>query len=285
VERESEHSIAQGILAAAEERELELDSPQEFAAIAGKGAEAEVGGESVKVVSPGYLAEHDLEVDSEELDQLASRGLTVVHVLKNDQPVGAIGLSDVVREESRAALDRLKAMGLEVMMVTGDAEAVARTVAEDLDLDDYFAGVLPDEKADMIVRLRDEGRRVAMVGDGVNDAPALARADLGIAIGAGTEVAAESADIVLVRSDPRDVPAIMGLARATHRKMIQNLAWATGYNVIAMPLAAGVLVWAGILLSPAAGAALMAASTVIVAINARFLDIDQGEEAARASND
>ena len=177
----------------------------------------------------------------------------------------------MIRPESRDAVDRLKAMGVRVVMLTGDAEEVARWVADELGLDEYFAEVLPGEKAARIRELRERGWKVAMTGDGVNDAPALVEADVGIAIGAGTDVAIESADIVLVKSDPRDVTELVELARATYRKMIQNLAWATGYNVVAIPLAAGVLVGAGILLSPAVGAALMSVSTVIVAVNARLL--------------
>jgi len=277
VERESEHPIARGIVEAAGARDLDAPAPQGFSAIPGKGAQAEVDGQDVKVVSPGYLEENGIAAPGEPLDELTGQGKTVVHVLVGGEPVGAVALADVIREESREALDRLKRMGIEVMMITGDAEAVARWVAAELDLDDYFAGVLPDRKSDMVAEVQGRGKTVAMVGDGVNDAPALTRADVGIAIGAGTDVAVESADIVLVRSDPRDVPTIMRLARATHRKMIQNLAWATGYNVIAIPLAAGVLYTAGILLSPAAGAALMAVSTVIVAINARFLDVERAD--------
>jgi P-type Cu2+ transporter len=185
--------------------------------------------------------------------------------------VGAIALADVIRPEAREALDRLKAMGIKPMMLTGDSAAVARWVAGELGLDEYFAEVLPVEKAARIEAVKRRGLTVAMVGDGVNDAPALVAADVGIAIGAGTDVAIEAADIVLVRSDPRDVPAIVGLAAATYRKMVQNLWWATGYNTVALPLAAGVLAGSGIVLSPAAGAVLMSVSTVIVALNAQSL--------------
>jgi len=184
---------------------------------------------------------------------------------------GALALADVIRPESREAVAKLKAMGIQCMMLTGDNRLVAKWVAEELGLDDYFAEVLPREKADKIKEVQARGLVVAMVGDGVNDAPALAQADIGIAIGAGTDVAVETADIVLVKSNPLDVVAILGLARATYRKMVQNLAWATGYNAFAIPLAAGVLYKFGILLSPAMGAVLMSLSTVIVAINARLL--------------
>ena len=271
LESHSEHPIGEGIVEAAQERELELHEASDFEAIPGKGAQADVDGETVKVVSPGYLEENGIEVDDDALRDAREQGHTVVHVLSADEPVGAIALADLVREESRAAIDRLRELGLEVMMITGDSEAVAKSVAKELGLDDVFAEVLPDEKADKIEEVRDRGLRVAMVGDGVNDAPALATADLGVAIGAGTDVAIESADVVLVRSDPRDVPKIMDLAQATYRKTVQNLWWASGYNIVAIPLAAGVLAWAGIMLSPAVGALLMSISTVIVAINAKLL--------------
>ncbi len=271
VESHSEHPIAAGIVRAAADRTLRYPAPKDFAAIPGKGARAVVDGRSVTVVSPGYLNERGLEVTDDRIARARAQGKTVVYVLVDDEPVGAVALGDIVRHESREAITRLKAMGIEVMMLTGDAEAVARSVAEELHLDDYFAEVLPDQKASTIEEVKRRGRTVAMVGDGVNDAPALVAADVGIAIGAGTDVAVESADIVLVRSDPRDVTAIVRLARATYGKMVQNLWWATGYNVVAIPLAAGVLAWAGIVLSPAVGAVLMSASTVIVAINARLL--------------
>ncbi len=271
LERLSEHPIAAGITRAADERGLDLPAAREFRAIPGKGAEATVDGTDVKVVSPGYLREQDTAVDNPEVAKLAEQGKTVVYVLQEGTPVGAIALADIVREESRAALDRLREMGIKVMMLTGDATAVARWVADELGLDDFFAEVLPDQKASKVREVKERGLTVAMVGDGVNDAPALVEADVGIAIGAGTDVAVESADIVLVRSDPRDVLAIVELARKTYGKMVQNLWWATGYNVVAIPLAAGVLYRAGILLSPAVGAVLMSLSTVIVAINARLL--------------
>jgi len=195
----------------------------------------------------------------------------VVWLLVDDEPAGALALSDIIREESRQAISDLKEMGLEIMMVTGDSEDVAAWVAGELGLDDYFAEVLPDEKAEKVAEVKQRGLRTAMTGDGVNDAPALATADVGIAIGAGTDVAIESADIVLVRSDPGDVTGIVRLARATYGKMVQNLWWATGYNAVAIPLAAGAAAPLGIMLSPAAGAVLMSLSTVIVAINARLL--------------
>jgi Cu2+-exporting ATPase len=190
-----------------------------------------------------------------------------------------VALADIIREESRETIRRLKEMGIQPMMITGDSEKVARWVAEDLELEDYFAEVLPDEKAEKVKEVQGRGLKVAMTGDGVNDAPALAQADVGIAVGAGTDVAVETADIVLVRSNPLDVLAITRLSKATYRKMVQNLWWAAGYNIVAIPLAAGALYWAGIVLGPAVGAGLMSASTVIVAVNARLLSLgDEGNE-------
>ncbi|MBI3458341.1 MAG: copper-translocating P-type ATPase [Candidatus Rokubacteria bacterium] len=271
LESQSEHPIAAGVVRGAKDRGLTFPAPTEFKAIPGKGAEAVVDGARVKVVSPGYLKAQGLGADHPEVRDVAAQGKTVVYVLVDDRLEGAIALADIIRPESREALRRLRAMGIKAMMLTGDAEAVARWVAQELALDEYFAEVLPDQKAAKVKAVQARGLTVAMTGDGVNDAPALTQADVGIAIGAGTDVAIESADIILVRSDPRDVTAIVELARATYRKMVQNLWWATGYNTVAIPLAAGVLARAGILLSPAAGAVLMSLSTVIVAINARRL--------------
>ncbi len=277
LESQSEHPIADGVVRGAEDRGLSYATPHSFTAIPGKGAEATVDGMNVKVVSPGYLKSSSVAVDDARVTAVAEQGKTVVYVLVEDELEGAIALADVIRPESHEALGRLKAMGVQVMMLTGDAEAVARWVSQELGLDDYFAEVLPDEKAAKIKEVQSRGLVVAMTGDGVNDAPALTQADVGIAIGAGTDVAIESADIVLVRSDPRDVTAIVELARATYGKMVQNLWWATGYNAFAIPLAAGVLYKLGIVLSPAVGAVLMSLSTVIVAINARFLRVVQSE--------
>jgi len=273
VESRSEHPIAAGVVRGADERDLSYSTPEDFRAIPGKGAEGRVDGRTVKVVSPGYLRDEGIDLDDPRVSQAEEQGKTVVFVLVEDQVVGALALADVIRPESREALGRLKKMGIQAMMLTGDADAVARWVSEELDLDDYFAEVLPHEKADKVKEVRGRGLTVAMTGDGVNDAPALVEADVGIAIGAGTDVAIESADIVLVRSDPRDVASVVELARATYRKMVQNLWWATGYNFFAIPLAAGVLYGAGVVLSPAVGAVLMSLSTVIVAINARLLKV------------
>jgi Cu2+-exporting ATPase len=271
VESLSEHPIARGILDHAEEKGLELPKASEFQAIPGQGAEAEVEGRKIRCVGPGYLEENGISAEDERISSLADEGKTVIYVLEGEKALGAVGLGDVVRPESKDAVRRLKEMGVQVMMLTGDSEAVAASVARELGLDDYFAEVLPDKKAEKIKEVKGRGHLVAMVGDGVNDAPALAEAGLGVAIGAGTDVAVQTADVVLVRSDPRDMVAITELARATHRKMIQNLWWATGYNFVAIPLAAGVLYPVGVLLPPAIGAMVMSASTVIVAINAKLL--------------
>jgi Cu2+-exporting ATPase len=273
VEAHSEHPIAKGIASAAGAAVLPVE---DFKAIPGKGAGGRVNGRDVRVVSPGYLRERKIELKDERIERLSAQGKTVVLVLLDGRPAGALALADIIRPESKQAIGRLKAMGLQCMMLTGDNRLVAKWVAEDLGLDDYFAEVLPQEKAEKVKEVQARGLVVAMTGDGVNDAPALAQADVGIATGAGTDVAVETADIVLVKSNPLDAAAILGLARATYRKMVQNLAWATGYNALAIPLAAGVLYRQGVLLSPALGAILMSLSTVVVAINAQFLRINRG---------
>jgi Cu2+-exporting ATPase len=270
LESGSEHLIGAGIVRGAKERSLQLKPVTEFKAIPGKGIEGIVDGRRWLVVSPGYLKEKGLETNNERIDTLIRQGKTVVFLLENDKPAGAIALADVIRKESREAIARLKGMGVRCMMLTGDNRYVAKWVAEELGLDEYFAEVLPHEKVNKIKEVQKK-YRVAMVGDGINDAPALVQADVGIAIGAGTDVAIESADIVLVGNDPRDVVDTIVLSRKTYSKMVQNLIWATGYNAFAIPLAAGVLYAYGILLSPAVGALLMSASTIIVAINARLL--------------
>ena len=272
MEAVSEHPIARGILEAVDDAK----PVEDFKAIPGKGAGGTVDGRSVKVVSPGYLAENGTPVGDERIERFSADGKTVVFVLLDDHPVGALALADVIREESRTAVSQLKQIGVRCLMLTGDNRSVARWVADKIGLDDFFAEVLPEDNAEKVKEVQAEGLVVAMVGDGVNDAPALAQADVGVAIGAGTDVSAESADIVLVRSNPLDVIAVIHLARATYRKMLQNLKWAAGYNALAIPLAAGVLYAWGILLSPAVGALLMSLSTVIVAVNARFLKIEHG---------
>ncbi len=271
VEHHSEHSIARGIVKEAQRRELSFLPADEFLALPGKGARALVDGKTVFVVSPGYLTEEGLSVPDQRPRTMAEQGKTVVYVLADGVVLGALALADVVREESREAVESLKSMGVRCLMLTGDAQPVAEWVASELGLDEYFAEVLPESKSEKIDELKSRGMVVAMVGDGVNDAPALVAADIGIAIGAGTDVAVESADIVLVRNDPRDVVSVVRLARSTYRKMTQNLFWATGYNAVAIPLAAGVLSPVGILLNPAVGAVFMSVSTIIVAVNARLL--------------
>jgi len=273
LESQSEHPVAAGIVRGAQRRTVQFPPPLGFRTIPGKGAEAVVDGVRVRVVSPGVLKAQGLRVDDGRVREAAEQGKTVVYVLVDDRLVGAIALADIIRPESREALARVKAMGITAMMLTGDATPVAAWVAGELALDEFFAEVLPDQKAAKIKEIQGRGLTVAMIGDGVNDAPALTQADLGVAVGAGTDVAIESADIVLVRSDPRDVTAIVELARATYRKMLQNLWWATGYNALAIPVAAGVLYPIGILLTPAAGAVLMSLSTLIVAVNARLLRV------------
>ncbi|MBK9097417.1 MAG: copper-translocating P-type ATPase [bacterium] len=274
VESESEHPIAKGIINSADEK-LRV---QEFNSIPGKGAEGIVNGKDVKVVSPGYLEEKNLrgyktenDGQSSKVEELSEQGKTVVYVLIDDKVVGAIALADIIREESKEAIRQLKEMGIKPMMLTGDNKQVAKWVADELGLEDYFAEVLPEKKSAKVKEVQSKGMSVAMIGDGVNDAPALAQADVGIAIGAGTDVAVETADIILVKSNPKDVVSLIKFAKATYRKMVQNLVWATGYNILTIPLAAGVLYSAGIVLSPAIGAVLMSLSTIIVAINAKLL--------------
>lgn len=269
VENHSEHPIAKGIVESSDETYPVSD----FKAISGKGAQAKVNEKEVMVVSPGYLRENHLDIQEKGIDGLESQGKTMVYILIDKKVKGAIALSDIIRPESKRAIALFKKMGIRTMMLTGDNQQVARWVSEELNLDEYFAEVLPHEKSAKVKEVQSRGLTVAMTGDGVNDAPALAQADVGIAIGAGTDVAVETADVVLVRNNPLDVLSIIALARATYKKMIQNLVWATGYNVFAIPLAAGILYKYGILLSPAAGAILMSLSTVIVAINARFLKV------------
>ncbi len=269
VEKNSEHPLAKGIVSSVEQ----TYDVKDFKALAGKGAIANVNNKNVKIVSPGYLRENGIEYPSEKINSLSEQGKTVVFVIINGQLEGAIALADIIRHESKDAIRSLKSKGIECLMITGDNERVARWVANELELNEHFAEVLPEEKAKIVKEIQSRGRKVAMTGDGINDAPALAQADVGIAVGAGTDVAIETADIILVRSNPADVLSCIKLSGATYRKMLQNLFWATGYNVFAIPLAAGVLYGQGILLSPAIGAILMSLSTVIVAINAKFLNI------------
>ena len=270
LEAMSEHPIARGIADEARRRGLAVPAAKNFRALPGRGVEGDVQGRRLSVVSPGALEEMGIAVDGTSAGAGRARSETVVYLVDGDRALAAFSLADVVRPEAREAVADLRSMGYRCVMLTGDSRTVAEAVAAELALDNYYAEVLPHEKA---ARVREVQRtsRVAMVGDGVNDAPALVVADVGIAIGAGTDVAVESADIVLVRSDPRDVANLMRLSKRTYRKMAQNLLWATGYNVLAIPLGAGVLYGAGVVLIPAAGAVMMSASTAVVAINARLL--------------
>jgi Cu2+-exporting ATPase len=263
----SAHPIAKAI-AASSEKKLPVEG---FKSITGKGAEGRIEGKDVKVVSPGYLREQGITLTDPRVEPLQGQGKTVVFILVDGKVKGAMALADTVRPEAKQAIDALKALGITCMMLTGDNKATAKWVSDQVGLDEYFAEVLPQDKAAKVKEVQARGVLVAMTGDGVNDAPALAQADVGIAIGAGSDVAVETADVILVRSNPLDVVAIVRLSRATYRKMIQNLLWATGYNVVAIPMAAGALYAWGVLLTPALGAVLMSASTVIVAINARLL--------------
>jgi Cu2+-exporting ATPase len=274
VERDSEHPVARAIVESAAERGLAVPAADGFQAIPGRGVRASVEGRALAVGGPNLLESSKAAIPpsltgfTEEAER---DGEGVVFLLGGERVLAAFAVADAIRAESAEAVRRLHEAGIEVVMMTGDSGAVANAVARHLGIDTVLAQVLPGEKAANIERLQREGKRVAMVGDGVNDAPALATADVGIAIGAGTEVAVEAGDIVLVRSDPRDVPRIISLSRASYRKMVQNLWWAAGYNVVAIPLAAGVLAPWGIVLSPAVGAVLMSLSTIIVAINAQLL--------------
>jgi len=274
IETESEHPIARGIVKTAADRALALPTVSGFNAIPGRGVEATVGGATHRIGGPALLEQLGADV-SEELRSVAerasARGQAAIYLLRDEVAIAVFVVADAVREESREAISALRKAGIEVAMLTGDAESVATAVATDLGIDTVFARVLPEDKASRVRTLQAQGKKVAMVGDGVNDAPALATADIGIAIGAGTDVAVEAGHIVLVRSDPRDIARIVSLSRATYRKMMQNLWWAAGYNIVAIPLAAGVLSAWGVLLTPAVGAVLMSASTVVVAINAQLL--------------
>ncbi|MBI3737509.1 MAG: heavy metal translocating P-type ATPase, partial [Chloroflexi bacterium] len=274
IEGDSEHIIARALREAAKAKALNLPAVSEFEAIKGRGARAKVNGKDAWVGGPRLLEMLNTKPDSQiaEFATIAGqKGQTVVYLVANEQVMSAFALADVVRPESHQAVKTLQEMGVQVAMLTGDSKEVAKAVADELGIALYFAEVLPEHKDQKVAELQKQGKRVAMVGDGVNDAPALARADVGIAIGSGTDIAVESAGIILVKSNPLDVVKIFKLSRASYNKMIQNLIWASGYNIIALPLAAGVLAWAGILLSPAVGALLMSLSTIIVAINAQLL--------------
>jgi len=271
LEQNSEHPIAKGIVAQAKNMNLTIQQPQNFKAIKGKGVEGTINGEHVRIISPNYLSELNISMPKD-----LKRGPidTIVFLVINDDTlIGSISLSDQIREESFEAIRKLKSMGINCWMLTGDNKKTAKVVSDKLNLDGFYAEVLPHEKLEKVKELQSKGEFVAMTGDGINDAPALAQADVGIAIGSGTDVAAETADIILVNSNPQDVASLIGFGKATYKKMIQNLIWATGYNVFAIPLAAGALYSLGILITPAIGAIFMSLSTIIVAINARFLKI------------
>jgi Cu2+-exporting ATPase len=271
VERGSEHPIARGIEQRAADEGIAVPEAGSFEALSGRGARARVEEADVDILSPGGLDATGLSVDEDRVARALDDGKTVVFVVRNGEAIGAIALDDVIRDSAYAAVKRLKADGIRCVLLTGDNHKVARRVADALGMDEVRAEVLPEEKARVVREIREQAGVVAMVGDGINDAPALAEADIGIAIGAGTDVAIEAADVILVRDDPADVPNVIALAKTVYRKMLQNLAWATGYNIIAIPLAAGVAVSWGLVLSPAAGAVLMSLSTVIVAVNARLM--------------
>lgn len=275
VEANSEHPIARGIVEAGKGRKLAALRVTDYQNLTGEGLRASVDGRPVKIVSPGYLKREGIAFDEKTYSHLAKEGKTVVFILRGSKLLGFIALSDVVRPTAKEAVDELKQMGVTSIMLTGDNQRAADYAARQLDISKVFAEVLPGDKASKIDALHRDGRRVAMAGDGVNDAPSLAKADLGIAIGAGTSVAIETADVILVKSNPLDVVSILRLSRATFKKMVQNLIWATAYNVVALPLAAGVLYYQGVVISPAAGAVLMSLSTIIVAINARLLKLPE----------
>ncbi len=271
LEQQSQHPIAQGIVREAKKRNLTLPAIQDFQSITGKGVSATVNGKQVVVVSPGYLKEKNIAPPADAIGGVE----TVVFVLTDGKLTGYVALADTIRGDSREAVQRLQQSGIKVYMATGDNQKVADAVAKELGLDGVYAGVLPDQKVQIVKDLQAKGgptgrQFVAMTGDGVNDAPALAQANVGIAVGSGTDVAAETADIILVNSKPTDITNLVDFGKATYNKMIQNLFWAVGYNVIAIPLAAGVL-YPHFVLSPAMGAVLMSVSTVIVALNAQLL--------------
>ena len=271
LEQNSEHPIATGIVQSAKDKAIELKTISDFTSITGKGIQGTIEGKKVNVVGPGYIKNSDIRYDEALFTKRSAEGKTVVFLLIDDKLIGMIALADIVRETAKEAIATLKEQDVHSIMLTGDNKKVANWVAEQLAIDEVYAEVLPDEKAKQIKQLKEKGWKVAMTGDGINDAPALATADLGIAIGAGTDVAMETADVVLVKSNPKDVVSLIDLSRKTYRKMIQNLWWATGYNILAIPLAAGALAPFGIILSPAVGAVLMSLSTIIVAINAKLL--------------
>ncbi len=271
VDSHSSHPIAKGIVASAKE----IYDVTNFKSIPGKGSQGIVKDKKIIITSPSYLREQNIKVENKKIEEIKKQGKTVVYVLADNKLIGAIALADIVRPESKKAVAMLKGMGIKSIMLTGDNSQVAEQVAREIGIDEFMAEVLPQDKSVRIKEIQSRNLIVAMTGDGVNDAPALAQADVGIAVGAGTDVAIETADVVLIKSNPLDVVGVVSLAKSTYRKMIQNLIWATGYNIIAIPVAAGVLYHWNILLSPALGALFMSLSTVIVAVNAKFLKVEK----------
>ena len=274
LESDSEHAVARAIVAAAQEREVESAAVSDFAALKGRGVQAVADGTAVYAGGPRLLEHLEIQLPASIANfsqEAGEKGQAVIYLIRDGAVIAAFALADVIRPESREAIQKLHEMGIEVAMLTGDSQDVARAVAAELDIDIYFAEVLPEDKDKKVSELQKQGKKVAMVGDGVNDAPALVRADIGIAIGSGTDVAVESAGLILVRSNPLDVVKIITLSKASQRKMVQNIWWAAGYNIIAIPLAAGILAPWGIDLPPAVGALVMSLSTIIVAINAQTL--------------
>ena len=286
-ESDSEHPLARAIVAAAGDRGLDVPRAEDFSSSPAVGVQARVDDHLVQVGGP-YLLEQEAQHELEVADAWREEGAIILHVLVDGTVVGALQLADEVRSESRAAVEALHRRGMDVVMITGDADAVAGSVSDELGIDRYFAGVRPEDKASAVRQLQDEGRTVAMVGDGVNDAPALAQADVGVAIGAGTDVAIASAGVILASDDPRAVVSIIEMSRATYRKMVQNLWWAGGYNLVSVPLAAGVLAPVGVVMPMSVGAILMSLSTVVVALNAQLLrrvdlrpEVTTGDDAPR----
>lgn len=271
VENDSEHPIATGILNEAKAKDLEFLEMTNFNSITGVGIEGTIDDKQVKVVSPGYVRKQNIDFDDKNFEKWSQQGKTVVFLLVDEELAGAVALADKIKESSKETIDQLHKRNIKAIMLTGDNQKVANYVAEQIGIDEVYAEVMPNEKAEKVTEIQERGLIVAMTGDGINDAPALTKADVGIAVGAGTDIAMDSADIVLVDSNPKDILAIFSLSKRTYNKLVQNLIWATGYNVIALPLAAGVLAPWGIILSPAVGAILMSLSTIIVAINAQLL--------------
>ena len=271
VENDSEHPIATGILNEAKAKDLEFLEMTNFNSITGVGIEGTIDDKQVKVVSPGYVRKQNIDFDDKNFEKWSQQGKTVVFLLVDEELAGAVALADKIKESSKETIDQLHKRNIKAIMLTGDNQKVANYVAEQIGIDEVYAEVMPNEKAEKVTEIQGRGLIVAMTGDGINDAPALTKADVGIAVGAGTDIAMDSADIVLVDSNPKDILAIFSLSKRTYNKLVQNLIWATGYNVIALPLAAGVLAPWGIILSPAVGAILMSLSTIIVAINAQLL--------------